>query len=270
MMQLTPTPTELLHIIFQYTPTKHQYSFLYLNPKFKSLYFNNCRNVLLTQMQFYPFAQIKWDTDDEIKAIIHTTGEKYFGRFDERSYDLFCATPFHPSKSLNCGECKYNNNCKCHSYILCPKCQQRTCYGIIEGVFHIFIQYQCVGCDVIWMVCAECSWYDKKPKKIKLLRLINQHNHECFIKISDKFNAHIINDPDSLDDSTFQKYMSGELDAKGGDDEWNFANNTEIVYNRPMFYFSEKYFSCITGPDGGYGSMWYCSGCAQLLVYTDK
>ena len=165
---------------------------------------------------------------------------KYICRFDNRypnNKECYC-----PNGNY-CFYCDNDEKQKCigYTYIICPKCNNRTTYGTQISADNEFISYYCNTCDGYYGVCIEC--YDGDNSS--LLQLLKHHNYYN-IEATENDYFDIIED---------DEYDGGE---------------TYIKYTTPTYFFSEAKFDRITGPDGGFISTWYCNQCDKQFNLSDK
>jgi len=145
--------------------------------------------------------------------------------------------------SINsCYEC--DEHCVHRTYILCQKCQKRTCYGSyidIDGEIH---SYFCDNCNVYYSICSKCV----EPEDGSLMRLISHAN-------KDFSETHA--------DADYKIVKCSSSDYEDGDE-------SRIIYIKPVYFYNEAKFGWITGPDGGYTSTWFCENCNFETEMNDK
>nr|QBK86629.1 MAG: hypothetical protein LCMAC102_04250 [Marseillevirus LCMAC102] len=162
--------------------------------------------------------------------------KEYDDRDQECEKDLWC------SGIDKCFYCEDEESQKCigYTYIICPKCNDRTSYGTHISNDNEFISYYCDTCDGYYGVCLEC----RVTLEGSLLQLLEHHNYNN-IK-TNAYDDYEVIDDDKYDTETYIKYIT------------------------PKYFFSEAIFDDITGPDGGFVSVWYCNQCDKKFHLNDK
>jgi len=122
--------------------------------------------------------------------------------------------------------------------IRCTNCHLPT--NLSHSTTKTFAFYTCLYCEYTYGVCYNCNCCNENTKNVRLSKLIEHHNYYDVPKNSNE-NYRIIN---------------------------SNKDETIVRYKIPSYFFNEKIFGEITGPDGGFSSTWYCK--CGLRTVTDK
>lgn len=116
----------------------------------------------------------------------------------------------------------------------CPKCNQYTSYGVyLDASYGYEIKhYECFNCKGYYCVCFDCE--DVNNGTVHLAQLISHHNYD---------------------------------NVQTNGDDYILTNN-EISYTKPTYFYDESRFGYITGPDGGFSSVWKCD--CSIMEVNDK
>ncbi len=131
----------------------------------------------------------------------------------------------------------------------CLNCGNFTSYGVMincdyENIYH----YECFECYGYYAVCFDCE--NPNANKVHLAKLLSHHN---FYNLTDNEDYYKIVPDDNYEEDPDDKYEE---------------DSTMIHYTKPVYFFDQKKFGELTGPDGGYVSVWKCK--CSTRVINDK
>ena len=190
----------------------------------------------------------KYEQDYKYKKYIDQFGYKP----DEKCYidvDWLNSDYCHFNKKTKQFDC--TEKCMKYTYIICPICEERSCYSSDIDMNNNYLSYFCQHCENYYNCCVLCF----KESEAPLAQLLISHNYEEF-------------------KSDVNSAVKFEVRNKVEDDEeneyFNFGEDTELVIHSELYHFPTKILGEITGPDGGYYSTWKCSKCLLMYELEDK
>ena len=163
---------------------------------------------------------------------------------------IFGSASIEEAKNDEQNHCPYFDQLEEHeeeqaSFIFCPDCNQKSCYGTFIDTEETLFHYLCKNCNSYYATCVTCY---KNGKRV-VCQLLSHHNHNCYC------------------DPLHATYKVVQIQEHDNDD---YSNDTEIEYNISTWKYDQNRFGDITGPDGGYFSRWKCQCCDGTYRITDK
>lgn len=157
--------------------------------------------------------------------------------------------------------------------MVCPDCRNSTTYGVDYWDEYVKL-FKCNCCERWYAVCFECNRvHGEQDQTVQLMSLQAHHNtngvwaptiHRRIIKNG------IFNRPSQVEETdATEAYCIEDKDCR--DSYYGpFETKTYVRYVDPTFAFDEKVFGMLTGPDGGFQSIWRCGECNMLMTFNDK
>ena len=215
------------------------------------------------------------------KAELETVSDRdmvedgYTSRFTPSGLEDFSFEDDENSQSTSCSYSSNEHKQKhimLRSRIKCPQCHKKTSWGVYmdsdvpshtddELKVFMFECYHCVGYYAIcWTCFKENVSFDCK-RDVTLTRL--RSHRGCDQESIQEWVKHIIKTRRDAQPKIMVEVCTET--TQDGDDEFE----QRLIFHKPCYFYSEATFGPITGPDGGYDSVWECEQCDRLYTICD-